>query len=355
MGWNVLDTHHTYGVIPEDIEPDAAVTNLGATEPVVAKLVKAGIPVVHRGYSEDPGDVLVPTVVPDIRGWGRMAAEHFAERGLKHVAYVGRDPWSNMKMLYESFRSRASELGCECHLVQLPNVPVMKDAASRKLRDDQLRKWLHDLPKPVGILTFRDDEAASLCSACLRQGLAVPESVAILGIGNNQNECELAPVPLSSVDTSEKGRAQAVVQLLAALMRGDTPPSMLVRVPPSRVVVRTSTDMLAVKDQLVARTLRYIWENLSMNLPVDSLAAEIGVNRRKMERAFRNSLGRSISTELRRKRLERCCEMLRGTEMTVADIAAATGFTSADYLHASFKKAFNMTPQSYRARKHEKA
>jgi LacI family transcriptional regulator len=315
------------------------------------ELIDKGVPVVRRLTFKDDDTANLPIVLPDMPLCGQMAAEHFAERALKHVAYVGREPWSDFREVYEHFRDRAAELGCEMHLLQLKTEADSNSSQRDILRDTELTAWLKSLPKPAGILAFNDHFGAHICSLCLQAGVAVPHEISILGIHNNRNECELSVVPLSSIDTALTRRAREVVLLLASLIRGEAPPKEPVIVPPARVVVRNSTDVLAVADPLVAKAMRFILDHLSANLSVTSIAAEMGVNRRKLERAFATHLNRSVSCELRRKRLERCCELLQTTDLSVADIAPMIGFASAEYLYTSFRKAFRTTPQTYRMRK----
>ena len=106
--------------------------------------------------------------------------------------------------------------------------------------------------------------------------------------------------------------------------------------------------MLAIPDVDTARALRYMWQYLAEPLSVDKIAAAASVSRRKLERHFRKHLGRSVIDELIRKRIERCCEMLAATEMTVRDIARQVGFRSEPYFFVVFRKAVGMTPSQYR-------
>ena len=99
--------------------------------------------------------------------------------------------------------------------------------------------------------------------------------------------------------------------------------------------------------------MTYIWEHFDWPLTVEDVAYEVGVARSTLERKFRQHLDRGVNAELRRKRLEKCGELLRGTTLPLADIARATGFNDRSYLHRVFLKEFGKTPASYR-RQHKK-
>ena len=81
---------------------------------------------------------------------------------------------------------------------------------------------------------------------------------------------------------------------------------------------------------------------------MDDVAREVGVNRRTLERRFQGALGRSVREELRRRRLQVACELLRSTRDSIADIAPRVGYRSTQYLHRAFLAAYGMTPRAYR-------
>ena len=75
------------------------------------------------------------------------------------------------------------------------------------------------------------------------------------------------------------------------------------------------------------------------------------VSRSSLTRAFRHCLQRSVHDEIRRKRLAHCTKLLCKSGMTIADIAAASGFPAEAYLYQAFKKEFGMTPREYRVQR----
>lgn len=351
LGWDLLDLRFTKGALPRDRAPRGALVECLPTDLLAARLRKIGCPAVRMGRLPHPGDNRLPAVLPDLRASGRLAAEHFAGRGFRHVGYVGRKPLCDSRGLYEGLRARIGELKGRCHLLQLRDVAEESGPVRYARRAREVGRWLAAIPKPVGLLTFSDAEAASLCTMCQEAGFAVPEEVAVLGHGNSVLDCEMAPVALSSVDPALDECGRQAVRLLYRMMNGGSGPRKPITVLPRGVVARRSTDVLAVADPTVARAMRFMWDHLDQNLSVDDVAQEVATPRRKVERAFRRHLARGINAELRRKRLERCCELLRSTSLTVTDIAPMVGFRSGDYLHASFRQAYGMTPRQYRVRK----
>lgn len=180
------------------------------------------------------------------------------------------------------------------------------------------------------------------------RGLDVPEELALLGIGNRQLQCEFSPVQLSSIDTNDEEQGRQAVIHLQRLMNGESAHVIPIMVSPKGVVERQSTNLLAVANPVVARALRFVWDHSNEKISRDDVAEYTAVSRSTLTRAFRKTIGRGVNAELRRKRVEHCAELLRSTEMTVADIAVTTGFGAASKLHSAFRRAYGMTPREYR-------
>jgi LacI family transcriptional regulator len=347
--WNLLDLNFTRDEIPPGLSPSGALVSALPTDPLVKRLRRMGCPVVRLGMLPHPLDARVPAVLLDWTAAGRLAATHFAERGLRNFGCVDLQANTLYEPLYEGLRQGADELGCVCHAFQLPREePGESRAHLYARRARALGAWLATMPRPIAILGGLDWKTGSLCAMCLREGFAVPEDVVLLGCGNIASVCEMAPVALSSIDFGHADYGRQAALLLRRLMQGVAAPPARVVIPPARIVVRRSSDVLAVGDPKVAHAMRFLWDHLDQNLGVDDVAAEVALSRRGLERRFHEHLGRGVNAELRRKRLERCCELLRTTNEPIADLMPKLGFRSAGYLHRTFRKAFGMTLRQWR-------
>jgi len=348
--WDLVDIVMTRGYIPPDLPPVGAIVDCAPTQPLAKRLRRMGIPVVRLGLRAHPRDHEMPAVIPDHAAAGRLAAAHFAERGFEHVGYEASTRWPDARPLYEGFRAGARELGLTCECLRMgsepPSLPATRyTAIEHRRRASQITDWLRRLPISVGILSL---SAGTLCSICQRAGFAVPEEVALLGVGNHLLPCELSPVPLSSIDTAVEGQGQQAAQLLHRLMAGDAAPKEAVMVPPRGVVTRRSTDVLAVTDPTVAQAMRYMWDNLDADLAVVDVAAHVGVSDRSLQRAFKTHLHCGVIEELRRRRLQELRRLLRTTDLPIADLAPQVGFRTLVHMHKCFRDTYGMTPRQYR-------
>ena len=353
--WALLDLNLTTGVLADLPVPAGAIVTWLPTDPIPTQFRGMGVPTVRLGRRDHPDDTpATPAAFPDYRREGWMVAEYFAHRRFRHLACVMHEGFQIMHLVYDAMRERGEQLGCVCHAHEFHSIgdPHADDAARLEHQAQRMRNiaaWLVGLPKPVGVLAHGDAMAAQLGVLCQQAGLAVPENVALIGRGNSEVWCEMALVPISSVDTNRRGLTRATMGVLDTMMRGQTPPARTV-VPPRGIVTRRSTDILAVADPMVVRAIRFIWDHLDRDLAVDEVAAAMGLPRYRLERAFRRHLGRGVKAEHVRARMERCCELLRSTTLPITELAPRVGFRTPEYLHNTFRKTYGISPRRYRMR-----
>jgi LacI family transcriptional regulator len=132
-------------------------------------------------------------------------------------------------------------------------------------------------------------------------------------------------------------------------MLGRPAPKQPLLITPNGIVVRRSTDVLAVNHEPCRLALKFIQENLGRNIGVREVAEASGIPRRSLEEAFRKQLSRSIREEIGRLRLAKVHELLVQTDLPVVDIAALAGFNTPQYLNLVFREAFGIPPRKFRS------
>jgi len=352
-GWDLLSIDQLEGRIPPDLPLSGALITDLPNSALARELLKRGCPTVRLGRLPHPQDKKVPAVLPDQAKAGRLAAEHFVERRFKElgiVTYNASNPEMDHHALWRAFCERARELGVRCHTHD-HHQPENEEELSRdelfSQRAKRLSAWVAEIPKPVGVFTIGDDMADMICRMCAREKISVPDDVAILGRGN-KSECRLSRIQLSSIDTADLDRAREAMRLLKRLMAGERAPVSPIMMPPSRIVERQSTDVLAVSDPMVARALRFIWEHIRSDPSVDEVANALGIQRRALERGFRSTLGCGVKGEIMRRRLQVYCRLLRSSDEPIADLSARMGYRSLESMHRQFRKSMDTTPDAYR-------
>ncbi len=284
-----------------------------------------------------------PVVTVDDVAVGRMAAEHLIERGLRHFAVLTSEgePFNRRR---NGFCARVAEEGLACQFISI-------DGSLRGMEVDrqlpQLLDWIVQLPRPCGLLIWRDSRAIRIIHAIQSRGLAVPDDVAVIGVNNDELACRLTGVPLTSVDVNGKEIGRQAARLLDQMLSGRPTPSEVL-VPPRGVVARQSTDLRLVADDDVARAVQYIRDNLHRPTGVADLLREVPVGRRVLERKFRTVLGRSPYDEIRRAKVERAKQLLAESEMKIDEVARAVGFRRRAHLTAAMSQFAGETPGRYR-------
>ncbi len=279
---------------------------------------------------------------------GRMAAEHFLERGYRVFAAYSLETERFFEERVNTFVCELKAKGFPCEVLPEKKSDTAEDWEKSQLR---LMNWLSQLPKPVAIFAANDQLGVRLLEACRRSGIAVPEEVAVMGAENEETLCAFASPKLSSVQLDGFSVGFAAAKLLDGLMRfkrgmETRPENVLIK--PKGVVVRGSSDQFMIADQLVAHAARLIRENATFGLNVDELCRRLNVSRSTLDRRMKGALKRTPKEEILRVRFREVHRLLRETDLTVEAIASQTGFTGAQYLHEAFRSEFGVTPGDFR-------
>ena len=354
-GWNLM-IQDRLGHTPLAWNGDGILATL-RSDPVtfrcIEKLMKRGIPLVDLTVNRP--EIKVPRVTSDHLEIGRLAAQHFAEREFRHIAWFSSG-WGNVHRL--RYRGLA-EAGTEKPLkwVVADEIP-----AHRQSEWNSFVAWicgkLTAAKKPLAVLTYDETDAARLLYAAKELGVNVPEELALLSIGNNPLVCENQSVPLSSIDQNlERGGYEAAAlldRLMAAMKcrdRGTEKREQMgqtILVPPKGIVTRRSTDVIAIADPTVRKALEFIGENLAKPIGSPQIADSLGIRRPELDRLFRIHLLRSVGAEIRRQRLARVKLLLETTDRPISDIARLTGYCTPSHLTNAFKAAFSQSPKDWR-------
>ena len=90
--------------------------------------------------------------------------------------------------------------------------------------------------------------------------------------------------------------------------------------------------------------------NIEEPLSMEELAALVSVSARQLERLFRDSLHCTPSQYYLQIRLERAQQLLKKTNRSISDIAAACGFASTAHFTTRYGSAFGLPPRLARLR-----
>ncbi len=118
-------------------------------------------------------------------------------------------------------------------------------------------------------------------------------------------------------------------------------------------ILREATGVKPGHDRVSARmeidrAIEYMHEHLSEKISIDKIASAASMSRSHFMRVFRSETGTSPMDYLGTMRLERAKKLLGAGEMSIAEVALASGFSSPSHLTERFTRKFGVSPSLYR-------
>jgi LacI family transcriptional regulator len=307
--------------------------------------IPRNVPTIIIPHKKEPFDL--PTIIGDCAAIGKMAAKYFMAKGFRNFAFCGFDElqWSR-----ERGRSFANTIAAAGHKAYFYDQIKLKKDRLWENEHFVIAEWLKSLPKPLALFAGNDDRGQHVIEACNIANLNVPKDIAVLGVDNDEFVCGLSNPPLSSIAMgSQKGGYEAA-KLLDSLMKGEKMANQKIMVRPTYVITRQSTDILAIRDADVADAIRFIQKHAKDNIQVSDVANALTLSRRHLERKFRKAMNCSVNDQIRSVRTEQISYMLLETDLSILQIALATGYKDVKHIARYFKQETSMTPLAYRSK-----
>ena len=330
--------------VPPGWRGDGIIARISNTR-LAADLRARRIPVVNVSGIQLP-NVDFPRVSSDLNAHAGMAAKHFLDRGFKNFACFSLTGLSYVTKVQEAFVRGVEATGGKCSIYA--EKPVHGAEVDWNVDLTQLGKWLKSLPKPVGVLAWNYSSGREILFASEMAGLLIPEEVAVLSTADDDLLCEVLQTPMSGIVSAAEQIGHESARLLDQMMRGSQPRSQPMLFPPLKVVCRHSTDTMAIHDPIMVKALNFIRQNAAKQLKIPAVCRAAGVSRRVLELKFAKVLNRSPASEVSRVHLERAKQLLVETELSIPEVAEASGFTSPEYLAIRFRLDLRTSPLRYR-------
>jgi LacI family transcriptional regulator len=300
--------------------------------------------IIDRHHESPPGSSRVEI---DDRAIGRRAAEYFLKQRFTHLAVViSPDHPLHSVHRQQGFTEALAEQGLH------PSVFQAKHFAGKPwFHNPEMNDWLEALPKPVGIYGVKDAIAQRVQEQCQELNLHIPSEVSVLGTGNHPLLCEMFRPFLSSVPVPLEAAGFRAAALLDELMdhkaAGRPLPVICDSIPPGLVVERQSTTLRAIPDPAIARAAEYLHDQALKGGTITEAARIAGINRRSLERKFKQHLGSTPGEYLNEVKTDHAKRLLTETELHMSEIAEACGMVQ-DHFSTFFKKSTGITPSAYR-------
>jgi LacI family transcriptional regulator len=346
-GWHLETRHFFDEIVPRHWQGEGLIVSSPQRADLLSFIRRQAPlqPTVLVG-ANNPG-ILAAQVTEDNRLAGALAAKHFLERGHFNFAWLTAYSGKVSSDRRGGFEDALTDSGFTCRRMEYRK--EKSAVLDWRHRQAWLTKQLRTMPRPMACYVLDDQLAAEAIEVCLVNGWRVPEDIAVMGTGNIEISCECSHVPISSVDLAEEEIAIKASELLDDLMRGRKAPSRPIVIAPRGIVIRSSSDFLAVASPQLRQAVDYIGTNLRRSFSLEQLSEQVGVSRRTLYNLFQRHLSRSPAGFVVKARLDRARQILAASpNQTFANVAAQCGLGSPRTLTRLFRRFEGVSARTWR-------
>ncbi len=98
----------------------------------------------------------------------------------------------------------------------------------------------------------------------------------------------------------------------------------------------------------ISEILVYLHRNYRNRISIEQLCSSSGMSESTLSRTFKQAVGTTPLDYCNRLRLRRAAELLRGTDMSISEIAVESGFEDSNYFSRIFSRQWGLSPRVYR-------
>jgi LacI family transcriptional regulator len=355
--WQLLPTQY----FPMSPLTDLVATGTGPVDGLIAgvptekhlrKILARGIPsvLINCHWPAPPGtlsanldyDAIARSVLQRLDGL-RQAPAAVAFFGSTHPERA--EHWHYQAALKRACAARGQEM------TAFSETPPDGDWAVLKKQLPQWARWLGNLPHGTAVVCADDEFAGRAYVAAEQAGRAVGEDLLLLGLGNEALFCEALDPTLSSVRVNFFQLGWEAAKLLDSALAGRPIPRPRLLLGDVEVIARASHRPQRSGSLRLRRALARIHGDGGHLLTVAELAQAVGADRHNLNRLFQAELGHSPSREIARARIAQARQLLRQTNLHLAEIAAACGYNDQAHFTRRFKEATGQTPGRFRSKR----
>ncbi len=103
-----------------------------------------------------------------------------------------------------------------------------------------------------------------------------------------------------------------------------------------------------LRDFYIKEAISFIEQNFQNNISVEDVAASCGLNRSYFGKIFHKTTGKSPQEFLISYRMTKAAELLKLTDLSVADIGNAVGYPNQLHFSRAFKNVYKISPRQWR-------
>lgn len=103
-----------------------------------------------------------------------------------------------------------------------------------------------------------------------------------------------------------------------------------------------------VQSTVILEAIRYLNANYTQKAVLGSFCQESHYSMQYISRLFKQETGLTALEYLHKVRIEKCCELLQGSDLRIQEIAHRAGYEDMKFFHEIFRRLVHMSPREYR-------
>ena len=103
-----------------------------------------------------------------------------------------------------------------------------------------------------------------------------------------------------------------------------------------------------LQSDAVFLTVQYIRQHYREHAILKKFCEEQHYNQQYISRRFRYEIGLTVREYIQKLRIERSCELLAGSDLSIQEVALESGYEDMQFFHQIFRRMLKMTPREYR-------
>jgi len=222
-----LDTARAYADFFQARGADGfIVLGQGTRDAMLRAVARTNVPLVVWGaVAPDAGYCSVGS---DNVAGGRLAGEHFLERGRKRWLFVGDTRHEELRLRYEGLKLAAE--GRSDVSIDLLAIASMAFHATA----ETVTEYLRQAPAPDAVFAFSDTAAMAAIGAFKARGLTAPHDFSLVGYNDIPPAAHFSPA-ITTIEQKTDVAGALLVEKLMQLVDGGRPRSITL---PTRIIVR---------------------------------------------------------------------------------------------------------------------
>lgn len=110
-------------------------------------------------------------------------------------------------------------------------------------------------------------------------------------------------------------------------------------------------DYNGTPEEIIHTIHEYLIEHLADRITIEDLSKQFLMNPTTLKKVFKEVYGTSIAAYMKQQRIQKAAQLLKDTNMTIAQIALAVGYESQSRFTSAFSDVYGSLPSTYRKNK----